>query len=229
MEDLLEHGRVRRAALRVNVEEVTSAHARAFRLPEPRGAVVQDFPDDSPADKAGIERGDVIIALDGRPVERVGQLQRLIASYEPGDRVTVDVIRYGEELSFDVRLAEAELPEVETAPTEVAAGPGDALIGVQVAEMTQSLASRAGFDPEADIEGVLVTRVANFGPASEAGLTAGWLIQRVNNQPIRSESDFDQALSQVNPGDVVTLHAVAPGPTEGELTHRIINIEVPVE
>jgi serine protease Do len=229
LEDLLEHGRVRRAALRVNVEEVTSAHARAFRLPEPRGAVVQDFPDDSPADKAGIERGDVIIALDGRPVERVGQLQRLIASYEPGDRVTVDVIRYGEELSFDVRLAEAELPEVETAPTEVAAGPGDALIGVQVAEMTQSLASRAGFDPEADIEGVLVTRVANFGPASEAGLTAGWLIQRVNNQPIRSESDFDQALSQVNPGDVVTLHAVAPGPTEGELTHRIINIEVPVE
>ncbi|UCC73404.1 MAG: trypsin-like peptidase domain-containing protein [Gemmatimonadota bacterium] len=229
MEDLVEHGRVRRAALRVNVEEVTAAHARAFRLPEPHGAVVQDFPDDSPAERAGIERGDVIVALDGQAVERVGQLQRLIASYEPGDRVKVNVIRYGEELSFDVRLVEAELPEVEPVPTEVAAGPGDALIGVQVADMTPSLAGRAGFDPDVDLEGVLVTRVANFGPASEAGLTAGWLIQQVNGQPIRSEADFDRALSQVSRGDVVTLHAVAPSPIEGELTHRIINIEVPEE
>jgi serine protease Do len=228
MEDLLEHGRVRRAALRVTVEEVTPAHARAFRLPEPRGAVVQDFPDDSPAEKAGIERGDVIVALDGRPVERVGQLQRLVASYEPGDRVKVDVIRYGEELSFDLRLAEAELPEVQTAPEEVAAGPSDALIGVRVAEMTPTLAARSGYDPNAGLEGVLVIQLAAYGPASEAGLTTGWLIQQVNNRPIRSESDFDQALSQVNPGDVVTLHAVAPGPTEGELTHRIVNIEVPV-
>jgi serine protease Do len=229
MEDLLEHGRVRRAALRVNVEEVNTAHARAFRLPEPHGAVVQDFPDDSPAEKAGIERGDVIVTLDERPVERVGQLQRLIASYEPGDRVKVDVIRYGEELSFDVRLAEAELPEVETAPEEVAAGPSDALIGVRVVEMTPTLAARNGYDPNAGLEGVLVTELAAYGPAAEAGLTPGWLIQQVNNRPISSESDFDQALSQVNPGDVVTLHAVAPGPTEGELTHRIINIEVPVE
>jgi len=230
MDDLREHGRVRRAALRVNVEEVTTAHARAFRLPEPRGAVVQDFPDDSPAEEAGIERGDVIVALDGRPVERVGQLQRLIASYEPNDRVRVDVIRYGEPLSFDVRLGEAELPEVGPTTEPVAAGPADALIGVQVAEMTPDLARRAGFDPDADLDGVLVTRVANFGPASEAGLTAGWLIQRVDNQPIRSEADFDRALSQLSGGDVVSLHAVAPSPTEeGELVHRIINILIPEE
>ncbi|MGD2153264.1 MAG: trypsin-like peptidase domain-containing protein [Gemmatimonadales bacterium] len=230
MEDLLEHGRVRRAALRVNVQEVTTADARAFRLPEPRGAVVQDFPDDSPAEKAGIERGDVIVALDSRPVERVGQLQRLIASYEPGERVTVDVIRYGERLSFDVRLGEAELPDVGPATEAVAAGPADALIGVQVAEMSPDLARRAGFEPDADLDGVVVTRVASFGPASEAGLTAGWLIQRVNNQPISSEADFDRALSQVSPGDVVTLHAVAPSPTEeGGLVHRIINILIPEE
>jgi serine protease Do len=228
LEDILEHGRVRRAALKVNVDDVTTADARAFNLPEPRGVIVQDFPEpDGPAERAGIERGDVIVALGDQRVERVGQLQRLIASFEPGDRITVTVIRYGEELTFSVRLAEAELPEVEPARAEVAAGPSDALIGVRVAELTPALAARHGYDPNANLEGVLVTQLAAYGPAAEAGLPLYSLILRANGQPITSEADFDRALASVERGDVVSLQTVTPAGTDGDLVHRIVNIEIP--
>jgi serine protease Do len=230
MEDLIEHGRVRRAALRVNVGPVSTADARAFELPEPRGAVIQDFPDDSPAEDAGMRRGDVIMAVDGRPVQRVGQLQRMIASYEPGERVTVQTVRYGEEVSFNVRLAEANVPQPEPAAVEVANREGNPLIGIRVSEFNRTVAQRIGFNLSADLDGVLVTEVARFGPAWNAGIQAAnaWLIQRVNGEQVKSVADFDRALSDVKAGDVVSLDAVATN-RGGDLVHRIINIEIPAE
>ncbi len=226
MDDLIDYGRVRRAALRVQVGPVSLADAKAFKLPEPRGAVIQDFPKSSPAEKAGMQRGDVIIAVDDKPVLRVGQLQRLIASYDPGARAKIKVIRYGKELTFDVKLAEANVPQPEPAAAEVANRPGNMLIGVRVSDPDPSLKEQFNFDPDAKLEGVFVTDVARFGPAYRAQLTRGWLIQRVNGKAVRSVKEFDNALSTVKPGDVVSLDAVA-ATENGDLVHRIINIEVP--
>ena len=226
MEDLTEYGRVRRAALRVYVQPVSAADVRVFKLPAPRGAVVHDFPESSPAEKAGITRGDVIVAINDKPVERVGQLQRTVASFEPGERVKVKVIRYGQTLSFDVKLAEASVPQAEAAPVEVASRPGNALIGIQVSDLTPALAEQFNLSTRSDLAGVIVTDVARFGPAASAGLAQGWLIQSVNGQSVRSVRDFDRTLRDVKPGGVVSLNAVAAGP-DGSLAHRIINIEIP--
>jgi serine protease Do len=226
MDDLIEYGRARRAALRVNVEDVTSADARAFRLPEPRGVVVQDFPDDSPAEKAGIERGDVIVALDGRRIERVGQLQRMIASHEPGERVNVSVIRYGEDLTFSVRLAEAELPQPEPPRAEATERPGNVLIGVRVENLDPAMLRRCGLEGQGDLEGVVVIEVARFGPAWNAGLQQiCWLIRRVNGEPVTSTDDFDRVMDQAERGDVVSLEAVISS-GEGGLVHRIFNVAI---
>ncbi len=227
MEDLIEYGRVRRAALRVSVREVSRADAMAFGLPQPRGAVVEGFPDDSPAEKAGIQRGDVIIAVDDRPVERVGQLQRVVASYEPNDRVGVTVIRYGERLSFNVRLAEADIPQPEPARAAETTAPSNMMLGIQVSDIDTDVLNRYGFD--SDLQGVLVTRVAQYGPAWNAGLRRDLVIQRVNGTDIGSVADFDRALEDVEPGDVVSLDTAFLLDQNGTLGYRIINILIPEE
>ncbi|UCC82079.1 MAG: trypsin-like peptidase domain-containing protein [Gemmatimonadota bacterium] len=226
MEDLIEYGRVRRAALRVQVREVTRADAMAFGLPQPRGAVVEGFPDDSPAEKAGIQRGDVIIAIDDNAVERVGQLQRVVASYEPDDRVSVTVIRYGDEIRFNVRLAEADIPQPEPSRAAEAAAPSNMMLGIQVADIDAAVRNRYGFD--SDLQGVLVTRVAQYGPAWNAGLRQNLVIQRVNGTAIGSVADFDRALEEVQPGDVVSLDTALID-QNGTLGYRIINILIPDE
>jgi len=228
MEDLMEYGYVRRAALRVSVTPPTRDDVKYYGLPGPGGAVVQDFPKDSPAEKAGIKPGDVIVAVNDRPVERVGQLQRIVASFEPGEKVDVRVIRrFAKEMTFAVKLAEAELPQIEPVAAEVTSRPGNMLIGIQVSGFTPDLAERAwGSREYADLNGVIVTDVKRFGPGSNAGLVPGWLIQEVNEKTVESVQDFDEALSSVEPGDVVSIKAVAPD-NEGGLTHRIINMTVP--
>ena len=101
------------------------------------------------------------------------------------------------------------------------------LIGIQVSGFTPDLAERAwGSREYADLNGVIVTDVKRFGPGSNAGLVPGWLIQEVNEKTVESVQDFDEVLSSVEPGDVVSIKAVAPD-SEGGLTHRIINMTVP--
>lgn len=227
MDDLIEYGRVRRAALRVSVREVTRADAMAFELPQPRGAVVEGFPEDSPAEEAGIQRGDVVTAIDDTPVERVGQLQRVVASYEPNDRVNVTVIRYGEELHFNVKLAEADIPQPEPARTAEQTAPSNMMLGIQVSGIDTAVRNRYGFD--SDLQGVLVTRVAQYGPAWNAGLRQNLVIQRVNGTEIDSVADFDRALEEVEPGDVVSLDTAFLVDENGTLGYRIINILIPEE
>jgi serine protease Do len=228
MDDLLEYGYVRRAALRVSVTAPSRDDAKAFGLPDQKGAVVQDFTANSPAQKAGIEAGDVIVAIDDNPVERVAQLQRTVASYEPGDKVDVKVIRYGKAMSFTVKLAEAELPRITPTTAEVAGQPGDMLIGIEVSELSPRVFEQAwGFVPEEDLKGVMVTNVKRFGPAANAGLVPPYLIRKVNGENIENVQDFDRALSSLEAGDVVSVQAVLPLDTEGNLQHRIINMTVP--
>ena len=227
MEDLIEYGHVRRAALRVSVTAPSRDDAKAFGLPSQKGAVVQDFPPNSPAEKAGIQLGDVIVAIDGKPVKRVGQLQRTVASYEPGEKVDAEIIRFGKRMTISVKLAEAEIPEVQAAPVEVASRPGDMLIGVEVSEVSPRLFEQNwNYVPNNDVNGVMVTNVKRFGPAWNAQLGPPWLIQSVNGMTVETVEDFDKALSKVEPGDVVSIQAVLPDGAGG-LQHRFFNMTVP--
>jgi serine protease Do len=226
MEDLIEYGRVRRAALRVSISPVQTADVKAYGLSSPKGAVVQDFLDDSPAEKAGLERGDVIVAIDGRTVDRVGQLQRIVASYEPNDRVSVEVVRYGKRVDFNVKLAEADVPQPEPLAAEAPSRPSNMLIGVQVTEYNSDLAERVGFAPGTRLEGVIVTQVDRFGPAAEAGLRQGSIITHVNGKAVKSLGDFDGALADVDADDLVSLSVVYPD-TDGRPRHSILNMIVP--
>jgi len=228
MDDLIKYGRVRRAALRVQITPPTRDDMKAYGLPGLTGAVVQDFGDDSPAADAGMKRGDVIVAVDDKTVERVGQLQRIIASYEPGDVVKIKVVRFGKEVTLDVRLAEQTVPQPEPTVASATPRPGNRLIGVQVQNVDRQLAEQWGLDSAGDLKGVLVVDVMRFGPAFNAGLGRGFLIQSVNGQRITDVASFDQALAKIEPGDLITIEAVT-AVAEGELVHRIFNMTVPEE
>ncbi len=133
MDDLVKYGKVRRAVVGVVLGEVSPADAKAARLSQVGGALVGDFnpPKDSPAEKAGIQIGDVIVTADGKPVDQVSTLQRIIRGHKPGDVVDLEVIRYGEKKDFKVKLAEpptdtkvAANDEEDSAPVRPTASTG---------------------------------------------------------------------------------------------------------
>jgi serine protease Do len=225
MDDLIEYGRVRRAALVVSVTPVTPGDVREYGLPGPHGAVIQDFPEDSPAERAGMQREDVIIAVDDKPVSRVGELQRIIASYNPGDRVRVTAVRHGRQMTFNVRLAEAKVPQPEATEPVAAGRPANMLIGIQVSDLDPRLAEWANL-AGTDLKGVLVTEVAPYGPAANAGVLRGYLIQAVNSEAVTNVGEFDRALGKVKSGEVVSLRTVRAD-ADGSLIHRTFNIPVP--
>jgi serine protease Do len=108
MEDLIQFGEVRRAVLGIALNEVTAEAAEQLRLPAIAGALVTGFPDaSSPAYQAGLRQGDVIVGLDGQPVDRVTTLQRIIRGREPGTVVAVEFVRGGARRTARVRLAAA--------------------------------------------------------------------------------------------------------------------------
>jgi serine protease Do len=218
-DDLIAHGRVRRAVLGIQIQEVTAEEAKAAQLSTIAGVTVKVFPDEatpSPAKTAGIEEGDVIVAIDGQPVDRVGTLQRIIRMKKPGDVVGVDVMRFGDKKSFRVRLIEAPAePTVASAASDADApekrdadaGVRAEKIGITVAPMTDAFVRESGV-----ANGVRGVRVADVDVVSGARgklFPGNDVITEVvyprPRRPIRTVQELQTALRDLKPGDVVTL------------------------
>jgi serine protease Do len=155
MDDLVKHGRVRAPVLGVSINEVSPEDAKVAGLARIEGVLVSGFnpAEGSPAERAGLEAGDVIVAADGRPVDRVSTLQRIVRTHEPGETVTVDVMRFGQRRSFKVRLVERpEAPTVTRAanrlpgPAAPTAGRVDR-IGLTVEAVSAEFARESALEP----------------------------------------------------------------------------------
>src|SRR6185295_7476649 len=115
--DLIEHGEVRRAIVGVSLLEVDPEDAEAAGLKDIHGAKVADFTDDdSPAKKAGLEPGDIITSVDGKPVDQVNSLQRIIRDYRIGQTAKIEVMRFGQKKEFSIKLTSAK-PDTPVQPT----------------------------------------------------------------------------------------------------------------
>ncbi len=217
VDQLIETGRVTRAVLGVAIRNVDAEDAEYVGLKEIRGVVVQDYSnDESPARKAGIRPGDVIVELDGQKVDYVAQLQQLVGFKRPGQRVQVTVLRDGgERRQLTVRLGEATLDEE---PRVASTGPDEAgetaaygaKLGIRVERVDrQQLAQYPGVPT--NVTGVMITQVDPDGPARdklpESNLRAGRLslITGVNGQEVGSPSELQQALRAVAPGTIVSV------------------------
>ncbi|MFQ5528066.1 MAG: DegQ family serine endoprotease [Thermoanaerobaculia bacterium] len=189
MDQILKHGRVVRGFLGVVVQPVTPAIAKAFELAENRGALVGDVAEDTPAERAGIEKGDVILQLAGEPVEDSRDLQLKIAQAEPGSEVRLHVLRDGRERDLTVKLD--ELPS-ELAEEETVALDSEAPEGIAVQTLTPGIARQLDLPPET--RGVVVAAVEPGSPWSEAGLRRGDVIEEVDREPVIEARAFDRVL-----------------------------------
>ncbi|HEX6669642.1 MAG TPA: Do family serine endopeptidase [Gemmatimonadales bacterium] len=217
MNQLIESGKVHRAALGVSIAEVTLTDAEYVGLPAIRGVVVKDIPsEDSPARAAGIEAGDIIVAVDGKPVEYVGQLQQIIGFRKPGEVVKVEVARKGgARKTIDVKLqALNDAPQVASRDTP--GGPGEAAeegaamnrLGISVEPVSPDAAVELQLP--ADTRGLIVTDVVPGGPAWEVLLDDPQrggpdIILSIEGKLVRTEADLRKALLAEKPGSIVTL------------------------
>ena len=222
MDDLIKNGRVRRAVIGVRIGEVSPAAARSAGLKDIAGALVGGYTgDDSPARRAGLEPGDVIVRADGKPVDRVGTLQRIIRSHEPGESIDVEVMRFGDRKNLRVKLGEAESDATRTLAAnrnqDEDAGPTRSsragtytsqVLGITVEPITDEFARDARLPAEYRrgvrvVDGEGWARRQYF-KADGSEVIAAVLFPRPRKD-IRSTDDLRSALSSVKSGDTVSL------------------------
>jgi serine protease Do len=194
---LQEKGHVTRGWLGVSIQEVTPALAKSFDLKEKKGALVAQVVSGSPAEKAGIEQGDVIVEFDGKEVTDSKDLPRIVASTPIGKAVTIKLLRNGK--AFDRRVKVGEMEE----KVEVAKAPSHKSLGITVQNLTPEIAKGLGLKRET---GVVVTRVEPGSPAANGGIQNGDVIREVNRSPIKDVEDFVQMVEKAKgQGNVLLL------------------------
>ena len=190
MDQIVEHGKVIRGFLGVSIQPVSAEMARAFGLSQGGGALVGDVSPNSPAAKAGVQRGDVILELNGQPVNGPDDLSVHISEMAPGTVAHLKIFRKGQSLNTDVTLGEfAETSEAAAAGGQASA----AMKGLQVQNLTPDVASQLGVP--ASSTGVVVSGVDPSSAAAAAGLQSGDIIQEVNRKPVHNVSEYQQAVA----------------------------------
>jgi len=203
MDHVVKRGKVTRGYLGVSVQDLTTGVARGLGVAASRGVLIADVAPDSPAASAGLERGDVITAIDGKPVEDAGQFRNLVAATPPGTRVRLTLVRDGnKEQTADVAIGELT-DRAQAAATPASARAAAEPLGVSDADLTPELMQRLALPR--DTRGAVVVGVAPDGRAADAGLRPGDVIQEVNRQPVQAAKDFARAVQQAGNGDLVVL------------------------
>jgi len=221
MDQIIAHGRVERAALGVTVRDATPNDAAYVGLPDVRGIVVQDYgSESSPAKTAGIVPGDIIVSVDGKPVEYVGQLQQQVAFRHPGETVKVEVARKGGvHKTLDVKLqgmpsakelASADSSDNETATPEGAASVGK--LGITVSPLDQDDIQQLQL--KSDQRGLVVTDVKPGGPSwtelADPDHGGPDIILSVEGTAVKTPAELQKVLSDQKPGSVVSLRIYNP-------------------
>jgi len=184
---LREKGRVTRGFLGVQVQGVAPTLARSFGIERRQGALVAYVQPDSPGERAGIEKGDVIVEFNGRKIADMHELPRLVANTPPGSTAGVRLIRQGRERSLRVHIS--DIPE-EARRMPGTGTPGEEL-GLTVQELKANPAKELGLDNR---QVVVVIDVEEGSPADEGGMSRGDLILEVNQQKVTNVQDFQTAL-----------------------------------
>jgi serine protease Do len=236
MDQIIAGGRVHRSAMGVTVQNATANDAEYVGLPDIRGVLVQDFTENSPAKKAGMQPGDIIVSVDGKPVEYVGQLQQQIAFRKAGELVKVEVARKGGvRKTLEVRLQDVASPrdaasrssdrssdQADSADDEAATSVD--LLGLTVQPVDQDAVRQ--FDLAPDQRGLLVTGVnpggPSYGEVADPDNGGPDILLELEGKPLKTSADLKQALKNDKAGDIVSLRIYN---TQAK-THRIERIRL---
>jgi serine protease Do len=192
IDDLRDDGKVDRGWLGVAIQGVDEDLAKALRLDKPRGALVSRVEDGSPAQKAGVRRGDVVLDFNGKPIERVGELSRAVASVDAGTRAEVVVWRDGKQETLRAEIGKMPTEQQVATATPEESEADQPRLGVSLAPLTADTRQQLGIEEKVD--GVVVTEVAPDSPADAKGLQPGDIILSVDQKAVKDPRQVSEAV-----------------------------------
>ena len=204
MDQLMKEGKIVRGWLGVTIQDITPELSQKFGLKDSKGALVGDISKGSPAEKAGMMRGDVILEFNGKEVKSVGSLRNMVSQSKVGTQVKLKILRGGKE--YQLTVAIAELPkEAAGSPTEPSPEnmQKNAFSGITVMDLTKEIARQLGLG--ANEKGVVVVKVEQGSGADDAGLKKGDVIQEIDKKKVAGLRDFNSITSSIEPGDTTLL------------------------
>ena len=199
MESIIENGYVVRGYIGVYPQDVTPEMARVFGLERARGALIAQVEKDTPADRAGLERGDIIISLGGKKVKDSNHLHSMAAETVPGTELKIGILRDKKKKEIDIEIGER--PDADTRGRGEEKGESPVFIGVRVKTLDDYY--RRSLDIPDEIKGVVIIGIDPDSPAVEAGLKKGDVIVEINRQEIENRSDFMDLLEKMEKDTVV--------------------------
>jgi serine protease Do len=226
MDDIVKHGEVHRAYLGVGLRNVSAATADAFGLDRPRGVLIDLVMEGTPAEKAGFNRGDIVLDVNGEEVDRPNHLQSIIARKHPGDIATFSIRRKDKDLTLKATLGAIPKDGELVAAAEDAEGSEAESLGLTVSNMTPDVIESFGLS--AETKGVVVTRVS-LGPGKSARFLRGDVIfavrQRGLDATIESVADFQAVMAKLQSSRSAAFSVIRRDRSGGErylfLTPRI--------
>ena len=212
VDSLQKTGKVVRGWMGVAIQEITPALAKSFKLPEQRkGVLISDVNENGPSHAAGVKRGDVVVAFNGKEVQSVSQLRNLVARTMVGKDAQVKVLREGKEQLIAVKVAERPSDELlakkEPSPPKDAGDtmklPDNVLASLRVQTLDNALMSQLNISTK--MAGVVITSVEPGGQAEAAGLQRGDVIQEVNHEPIKTLGDYQKIAEKIKKDELAVL------------------------
>lgn len=198
VDQLRDGGQVKRGWLGVSIQNVDKNLAEGFGLDRPKGALVVDVVEDSPASTAGLQSGDVIVTFDGESIETSSQLPHVVGLVKPGTEVEVGVMRERSMRTLTVEVG--ALPE-RSKPVLTSVSPSaENLLGLVVKNADQQVLEALGLSAA-----VIVEQVMPESPAAAQGILPGDAITMIGSNPIRNLADFDKAVATLEPGQSIPL------------------------
>ncbi len=211
-QQLLQHGKVTRGWLGVMIQNVNKDLAESFNLKSTHGVLISEVNAKSPAEKSGIKQGDVVIAIDGKSIDNVGELRNTIAMTSPGTKLVLRVIRDGKKYSIPVTIGEQPAKFARAGQHMMNSPLAD--MGLSLQDLTKELAGQFGYEKN---QGVLIAEVEPDSPAGKVGLQAGQLIEGVNKIRVHNLKELKQALKKAKDKKQVLLRV-----RSGEYTRYVV-------
>jgi len=192
-------GRVTRGWLGVSIQPLTAELAKSFNAKDTKGVLISDVIGESPAAKAGLKPGDILLEFDGKKVEAPADLQRTVGLAQPGQEAKMKVWRDQGEKTIDIKIGEApDDKETPARPSRVA----PSTLGLEVRPITPEIARQLNLKSN---DGVIVARVDEGSAAGDAGVQRGDVIREINRQKVRSMADYERLTKDVKEGDRLTV------------------------
>ncbi len=203
MDQLIQKGKVTRGWLGVTIQEITPELSQKFGLKTAKGALIGDVAKGSPAEKAGLKRGDIILEFNGKKVDDVGNLRNMVAQSKVGAQIPLVIMRSGKEFSLKVTTTELPKDSTEAAPDTPEDSSFEGLAGLNVIELTREISRQLGLPR--DEKGVVVVRVDPGSSIEDAGMRKGDVIQEIDRKKIAGLDDYTRAVAGVHSGDTVLM------------------------